>query len=95
MLRRSLKALALGWADRLAGGAAALVSALLAAALVVMPVVAYIPSGTAILHDSKLVPYLRVVADVANDFVPDRLSAHYRDRIESLRQYLRQRELQG
>ena len=91
VLERLLKAAMLGWADRLAGGAAGLVAALLAAALVILPVVAYAPSGAAVLRNSVLAPYVTVVADIANHFVPDRFSAQYRDRMELLRQYWQQR----
>ncbi len=90
-LGRLLRATMLGWADRLAGGAVGLVAALLAAALVILPVVAYAPSGAAVLRSSVLAPYVTVVADIANPLVPDRLSGHYRDKMESLRQYWQRR----
>jgi len=90
-LGRLLKAAMLGWADRLAGGAVGLVAALLAAALLILPVVAYTPPGAAVLRNSVLAPYVTVVADIANELVPDRLSAQYRDRMESLRRYWQQR----
>ena len=83
----------LGWADRLAGGAVGLVAALLAAALVILPVVAYAPSGAAVLRNSVLAPYVTVVADIANPLVPDRLSGQYRDKMESLRQYWQRRRV--
>ena len=91
VLGRLVKGVMLGWADRLAGGAVGFVAALLSAALVILPVVAYAPSGAAMLRDSKLAPYVTAVADIANHLVPDRLSAHYRDRMESLRRYWHQR----
>ena len=84
-LRRWLKTTMLSWADRLAGGAVGFVAALLSAALVVLPVIAYSPSGAGVLRNSVLAPYVTVVADIANQLVPDRLSAQYRDRMESLR----------
>ena len=91
VLERLLKAAMLGWADRLAGGAVGLVAALLVAALVILPVVAYAPSGAAVLRTSVLAPYVTVVADIANHLVPDRLSTQYRDRMESLRRYWQRR----
>ena len=90
-LRRLLKAAMLGWADRLGGGAVGLVAGLLAAALVILPVVAFAPSGETVLRNSVLAPYVTVVADIANHLVPEQLSAQYRQRMESLRQYWRQR----
>ena len=92
-LGRLLRATMLGWADRLAGGAVGLVAALLAAALVILPVVAYAPSGAAVLRNSVLAPYVTVVADIANPLVPDRLSGQYRDKMESLRQYWQRRRV--
>ena len=91
-LGRLLRASKLGWADRLAGGAVGLVTALLAAALVILPVVAYAPSGAALLHNSVLAPYVTVVADIANPLLPDRLSGQYRDKMDSLRQYWERRQ---
>ena len=79
-----------GWADRLAGGAAGLLVALLSTALVVLPVVAYTPSGATLLRDSVLAPYVTVVADIANTLVPERLAERYRERTESLRQHWRE-----
>ena len=67
--------------------------ALLAAALVILPVVAYAPSGAAALRNSVLAPYVTVVADIANPLVPDRLSGQYRDKMESLRQYWQRRRV--
>ena len=90
-MRRVLKAAMLGWADRLAGGVAGLVAGLLAIALIVLPVVAYAPSGQTVLRNSVLAPYATVVADIATELVPERLSVQYRDRLESLRQFWRQR----
>ena len=43
VLGRLVKGVMLGWADRLAGGAVGFVAALLSAALVILPVVAYQP----------------------------------------------------
>ncbi len=93
VLGRLLKTTMLGWADRLAGGAVGLVAALLAAALVILPVVAYSPSGAAVLRTSVLAPYVTVVADIANPLVPDRLAGQYRDKMESLRQYWQRRRV--
>ena len=45
LLRRLLKAAMLGWADRLAGGAVGLAAAMLIAALLLLPLVAYSPIG--------------------------------------------------
>ena len=84
-LRKAIKIAMLGWADRLAGGALGFVGALLISALLILPIVAYVPAGSSILTDSVLAPYVTVVADMARDLAPDELSTAYRDRVEDLR----------
>ncbi len=85
--RKLLKAAMLSWADRLAGGALGLVAAMLIAGLLVLPLVAYVPSGERALRESVLAPYVTVVADVAKELVPEELSRRYRDKMEGLRRY--------
>jgi len=87
LLRKVLKAAMLSWADRLAGAAVGLTAALLAAALVVLPVVAYAPRGSELLSRSTLAPYVAVVADLAVRMAPDDLASRYRQGIEALRRY--------
>jgi membrane protein required for colicin V production len=95
MLRKLLKAAMLSWADRLGGAAIGLVAALLAAALIVLPLVAYSPFGEKVLADSLLAPYVMVVADIANALVPQELSERYRDKVDDLRRYWRERWLEN
>jgi len=91
LLRRLLKAAMLGWVDRLAGGAVGLAAAMLIAALLLLPLVAYSPVGKLLLGDSVLAPYVVVVADVANRLAPVELSESYRRNVEQLRQLWRER----
>ena len=95
ILRGVLKAAMLGWADRLAGGAAGLVAALLAAALIVLPVIAYAPSGERLLRNSVLAPYVAVVADLANELAPEQLAEQYQKRMDALRRFWLQRRDAG
>jgi len=90
LLRKLLKAAMLGWADRLAGAALGLVAATLAAALLVLPMIAY-SGGSEMLRESVLAPYVVVVADVAAPLVPDDLERLYHERIEDLRQFWQER----
>ena len=91
ILRGLLKAAMLGWADRAAGAAAGFVAALLAAALIVLPVIAYVPTGERLLRDSVLAPYVTLVSDLANAIVPEELADQYRERMDALRGSWRQR----
>jgi len=87
LTRKLLKAAMLGWADRLAGAALGFVAATLAAALLVLPLVAYSPTGERALRESQLAPYVAVVADMARVLVPAGMSEKYQERIDGLREY--------
>jgi membrane protein required for colicin V production len=91
VLRGLLKAAMLGWADRLAGAGAGFVAALLAAALIVLPVIAYVPAGERLLRNSVLAPHVTRFSDLANAIVPESLADQYRERMEALRRSWRQR----
>ena len=81
----------LAWADRLAGAAAGLAGAVLIAGSVVVPVLAYVPAGDLLLAESRLAPYAVVGADAAVALAPAELNAWYRERMEAVRQFWRDR----
>jgi membrane protein required for colicin V production len=87
IVRKLLAVAMLGWADRLAGAVLGIAAAVLVAALVALPVVAYAPSGEEMLRDSTLAPWVTVVADVARAAVPDGMAQRYRERIGHLRRH--------
>jgi membrane protein required for colicin V production len=89
VVRRLVQAAMLGWADRLGGAALGLVAATLLAALVVLPLVAYFPSGAGLLEGSVLAPYVTVVSDLANLVAPEDLATRYRRGVEQLRRHWR------
>ena len=93
LVRKLLRATRLSRADRLAGGAAGLVAAALAAAFVVHPIAASSGYGPQILHRSRLAPFVSRIADVADLLAPGDLSARYREGIEGVRR-LWDRDLQ-
>lgn len=84
-----LKLALLSWADRLAGGALGIVAALLAATFLVHPVVASSPNGSRVLADSKLAPYVCVVADLGNVIAPDAVAQRYDSGMAALRRIWR------
>ena len=83
---RTLQAAMLGWADRLAGAAAGLIVALLAAGLV-LPLVGRVPAGERLLRESTLAPYVASVADLTQQLLPESATAGYRERMDDLRGY--------
>jgi len=93
LLRKLIKAAMLSWADRLAGAALGLVAAMLTAALLILPLVAYSPNSERLLGNSVFAPYVTVVADLANAVVPEELSRRYDEKIDELRRYWREQWL--
>lgn len=87
VLRHLVRASMLGWADRLAGAALGLVAGALLAALIILPLVAYLPFGSSVLRTSLLAPYVTVVSDVANVVCPAGLASRYRQRMDDLRRH--------
>lgn len=85
LARKLLKVSMLTWADRTAGAAVGLVAAALAAALVVLPVVAYSPWGPQALGSSVLAPYIVGVAEAAAAIAPPEMAQRYREGVEDLR----------
>jgi len=86
LVRALLKAAQLGWADRLAGAALGVAGAVLAAALLVLPLLAYSAGGESLLSDSRLASYVTAVADLAKLAAPRELAQGYEQRIAALRQ---------
>jgi membrane protein required for colicin V production len=91
LLRKLLKAAMLSWADRAAGAALGLVAAIMVSALLILPLVAYSDFGGRMLQQSVLAPYVTAVADMASPLVPADLSRLYRERMEDLRRFWRDR----
>jgi membrane protein required for colicin V production len=91
LARKLVRAAMLSWADRVAGAALGFLTASLAAALVILPLVAYTPSGNRVLRQSVLAPYVAVVADLARPLVPEDLSRRYQEHIDDLRRFWRER----
>jgi len=91
LVRRLVQAVKLGWVDRLGGGALGLLGATLFAAFVVVPIVAYEPTGRALLADSRLAPYVAVVADMALRLAPAPLASRFDANAEELRRRWRER----
>jgi uncharacterized membrane protein required for colicin V production len=91
LTRKLVRAAMLSWADRLAGAALGLVAGMLIASLLILPMLAYSGSGEQTLRDSVLAPYVTAVADLTGRWVPRELSELYRERVEGLRDYWRER----
>ncbi len=86
---KMLKIAMLSWADRLAGAALGLAGAMITAAFLVHPLAASTPSGSRLLAESKLAPYVSVVADLCNAIAPDAVARRYNQGIDTVRKIWR------
>jgi membrane protein required for colicin V production len=86
LARRMLKAVGLSWLDRVAGAVLGLIAALLLAAIVALPLVAYSSAGREMLERSRVAPYVTVVADLASRLLPQDPARSYRRHVEELRE---------
>ena len=91
LVRAVVRIAMLGWADRLAGGAAGFAGAVVIAGSFVLPVVSYAPAGERLLAESHLAPYVTVGADLAAALVPEELAQEYRARMDTVRGYWEER----
>ena len=91
LLSRVLAAASLGWADRLAGGMLGLVTALLAAAALALPLAAYGGAEARLLRTSRLAPYVTAVSDWINIAAPDGIARRYERASASLKRTWRGR----
>ena len=94
-LRRFLRAVRLGWADRLAGAALGVFSALVIGAALTLPLTALPPQDEPVLQDSLLAPYSLYAADVLRSLVPDELERQYREKSQALRRAWEERTRPG
>ena len=85
LVRAVVRIAMLGWADRLAGGAAGIAGAVVIAGSFVLPVVSYAPAGERLVAESHLAPYVTVGADLAAALVPEELAQQYRARMDTVR----------
>ncbi|MFQ5719555.1 MAG: CvpA family protein [Acidobacteriota bacterium] len=94
-LRRFIRAVLMGWADRVAGAVAGLLAALLIGAALTVPLTALPPHGEPLLEDSLLAPYSLYAADMVRFLVPADLERQYREKAWSLRRAWERRSRRG
>ncbi len=82
---RALRAVELGWADRIGGASIGVVAGALFAAALVHALAASRDLGPRALGGSLLAPYAAALADFGNAAVPERLAGRYREGVEAVR----------
>ena len=82
LLDKLMKLAGLGWANRLLGGLLGVVKGTLISAIIMVVLVAFLPSDSRILKESITIPYLVSVAKLFGATIPDDIKMKYKSRIE-------------
>ncbi|MHB8880881.1 MAG: CvpA family protein [Thermodesulfovibrionales bacterium] len=81
---RVLKLAGLNWANRLLGGAAGLLKGALIIMIVLIVMLAFLPSGNAMFRDSLTVPHIITASKLFTAALPEDIRTKYKKRIEIL-----------
>jgi membrane protein required for colicin V production len=82
LLEKLLKIAGLGWANRLFGGVLGLLKGTLIVAVIMVVLVAFLPSDSGTMKQSVTVPYLVSVTRLFGVAIPADIKAKYKSRIE-------------
>ena len=77
LARHLVRAAQLSWVDRLVGAGLGAVGALLAIAGLLVGLTTFLPAGSPLIRESRLVPVVMGVADLAAAILPPRMAAEY------------------
>ncbi|RMF74013.1 MAG: CvpA family protein [Acidobacteria bacterium] len=82
--RRLVRAAQVSWVDRLVGAALGAIGALLAVAGLLVGLTTFLPAGAPLIRESRLVPVVMGVADLAAAILPPRMADEYERRRRAL-----------
>ncbi|MBA4371790.1 MAG: hypothetical protein C0402_02885 [Thermodesulfovibrio sp.] len=85
LLEKLMKLAGLGWANRLLGGVLGLLKGTLIVSVILVVLVAFLPSDSGILKQSVTVPYLVSVTRLLGAAIPEDIKAKYKSRMELFR----------
>lgn len=82
VLEKLLKIAGLGWANRIMGGLLGLAKGALIMTVIMVVLVAFLPSGSRVLRESITIPYLVGVTKIFGIAIPGEIKEKYKSRIE-------------
>ncbi|MGC2062217.1 MAG: CvpA family protein [Thermodesulfovibrionales bacterium] len=85
LFEKLLKFAGLGWANRLFGGVLGLLKGTLIVSVIMVILVAFLPSDSSVMKQSVTVPYLVSVTRLFGAAIPDDIRAKYKSRLELFR----------
>lgn len=85
LLKHLLKAVAMGWADRILGGIFGFVKALLIVSVLLVPLMTFLPPKSSVIKDSFLAPHASIVSEKMIAVVPKEMKKKFGDNIKALK----------
>jgi membrane protein required for colicin V production len=83
----------LSWLNRVAGGLLGFVKGFLITGIIVLVLVAFLPSESRLLRNSVMLPYMMTAAEMAEEFIPENIMNDFMKKLEELKTYWIQKEL--
>jgi membrane protein required for colicin V production len=85
ILKHLLKAVALGWLDRIFGGTFGFVKALLIVSVLLVPLTTFLPQKSPVIKDSFLAPHVSTLSEKIIAIVPKEMKQKFGDNIKALK----------
>jgi len=86
VLKHLLKAISLGWADRILGATFGLLKAVLIVSVLLVPLATFLPKESSLIKNSLLAPYVITITQKIVIVVPEEMKQKFSDNIESLKE---------
>jgi membrane protein required for colicin V production len=86
VLKHLLKAISLGWADRILGGTFGLLKAVLIVSVLLVPLTTFLPKESSLVKNSLLAPHVITITKQIIIVVPEDMKQKFSDNIESLKE---------
>ena len=86
LLKHLLKAVALGWADRILGAAFGFLKAVLIVSVLLVALTTFLPQKTPVIKDSLLAPHVSTISENIVVVVPEKMRQKFGDNINALKE---------
>jgi len=86
VLKHVFKATALGWVDRVLGGAFAFVKAILIVSVLLIALTAFLPKNAPVMTNSRIAPHVSAASEKMVAAVPLEMKERFYDNIEALKE---------
>jgi membrane protein required for colicin V production len=86
VIKHIFRAASLGWADRILGGAFAMVKAILIVSVLLLALTAFLPQNAPVMRHSRIAPHVSTTSEKMVAAVPVEMREMFRDNIKALKE---------